>query len=448
MARAHRVAIIGAGPAGLFAAQALTARDDTVEVDIYDRLPTPYGLLRYGVAPDHTGIKRVAETLAAVFESRRVRFIGMVELGRDVTREELCAGYDAVVYALGASADAHLDVAGEELVGSLSAREFVAWYDGHPDAAPVELAGVREAVVVGVGNVAVDVARVLLKPVAELADTDMPDPVLGELDADRVTDVWVVGRRGPRQTAFTAVELRELANLAEVEVTVDGATDEELSDDEGLDRRTRTVVTILREAAARTVTAPRARLHFLFWHRVWRIDGDTEVASVRLERTEPGTDHRLRGTEHYRDLPAQLVLRAIGYRGRRLPGLPFDPVRGVIPNVEGRVTDAHGTVQPGEYVAGWIKRGATGVIGTNKSDAVQTVTHLLTDLAATEPRDLTDVPAQLAARGKQVADFAAWLRVDAAERDRGEAQGRIRTKVATWRELTEVVTVADLDWVI
>lgn len=441
----RRVAIVGAGPSGLFAAQALLTRDPGLAIDIYDRLPTPYGLLRYGVAPDHTAIKRVATTLARVFEARAVRFVGMVELGRDITRAELRERYDAVVYALGASRDAHLDVPGEELAGCLSAREFVAWYAGHPDASPVVLTGVQTALVVGVGNVAIDVARILAKPADVLADTDMPDDVLGELGREPVPEVWIVGRRGPRQTAFTQVELRELVNLDGVAVSVDGHRPGELDDDDTLDRRTRAVLTALREAPSRVVPEPRVRLRFLFWHRVWRLAGPGEVESVRLERTRPDHEGRLEGTEQWRDVSAQLVLRAIGYRGERLPGLPFDPVGGIIPNVEGRMTDEHGRPQPGEYVVGWIKRGAVGVIGTNKSDATETVGHLWDDLAATsesvgEPAG--DPVVALEAAGKPVADFAAWLRIDAAERERGATQGRVRTKIATWQELAGLVAGA------
>jgi len=443
-----RVAIVGAGPSGLFAAQALLARcsDPGLVIDVYDRLPTPYGLLRYGVAPDHTAIKRVAETLAKVFENRAVRFVGMVELGRDVTRAQLRDSYDAVVYALGASGDAHLGVPGEDLVGCLSAREFVAWYDGHPDAAPVVLSGVSSAMVIGVGNVAVDVARVLAKPVEALEETDIPNPVLGSLRKGEIEEVWVVGRRGPAQTAFTPVELRELVNLDGVAVTLEGVGPDELEPVEGADRRTQQVLQALRDAAAREVTDPRVRLRFLFWHRVWSVAGHGQVERVRLERTRPDGAH-LAGTEQWRDVEVQLLLRAIGYRGQPLPGLPFDPVGGVMPNVEGRMTDEHGAAQPGEYVVGWIKRGATGVIGTNKSDAAETVAHLVSDLSsrssseveAGRPLEPADLPDLLAAQGKPVADFAAWLRIDAAERAEGQSRGRIRTKIATWQRLTDLV---------
>ena len=440
----RRVAIIGAGPSGLFAAQALLAKEPELAIDIFDRLPTPYGLLRYGVAPDHTAIKRVAQTLARVFESRAVRFVGMVELGRDITREQLRDSYDAVVYALGASRDAHLGVPGEDLAGSLSAREFVAWYGGHPDAVPIELRGVRTAMVIGVGNVAIDVARILAKPVDDLAVTDIPDEVLEELDRWPVPEIWIVGRRGPRQTSFTPVELRELLSLEGLEVLVSGCQPDELADDPDLDRRTRTVLEAIRIAVDREVTEPRVRLHLLFWHRVWRIDGAGEVEQVRLEATRSDPKGRLEGYEQWLDMPVELLLRAVGYRGQQLPGLPFDSITGTISNRAGRVVDDHGQVQTGEYVVGWIKRGAVGVIGTNKSDAVETVAALWEDLADSPVAPArVDPVADLAAAGKPVADFATWLRIDAAEVARGEQQGRIRTKIATWQELAGLVASDD-----
>lgn len=450
----RRIAVIGAGPSGLFAAQAL-AGQDTLEctVDLYDRLPTPYGLLRYGVAPDHTSIKAVANALAKVLESPRISFTGLVEFGRDVAREELLQAYDAVVYAVGAPRDLTMGIPGEDLPGSGSAREFVEWYGGHPDARPQSLAGVTGAATIGVGNVALDVGRILAKQAHALTTTDMPDPVLAELAASPITDVWIIGRRGPQHAAFTTNELRELTRLDGVQLIIDPAHLEGI-DEEGLDRRTRTNLGILRDAAAapRDPDAPR-RLHLLFWHRPVRLDGADRVESLTVERTRLDADvpvadpalapppARVVGTGELSTLPVQLVLRAIGYRGAPLPGVPFDEVRAVIPHDEGRVLDAPGGTRcPREYVTGWIKRGPTGVIGTNKSDAAQSVAHLLEDLAAVPPQEpQLKVVDLLAARGVRPATFADWQAIDAAEQARGAARGRARTKLGTWEELGAVI---------
>ncbi len=435
---ARRIAVVGAGPSGLFAAQALlkTAPFD-VRIDIFDRLPTPFGLLRYGVAPDHESIKAIAGVLARVFEDERVRFRGLVELGRDVTVDELRAAYDAVIYAAGASEDRRMDIPGESLLGSRSAREFVAWYSGHPDATPQSLHGVRTAVIAGVGNVAVDVARILLKPAAELAATDMPQPVLAELAAAEVADVWVIGRRGPEHASFTTTELRELVNTPEVVVSVEGV-DLAAIDEDVLDRRTRANVGALADAVQRVVEQPRARLHFLFWHRPARLVGTGRVERIAVERTAPAGPGAVEGTGEFTSLEAELVLRAIGYRGIPLPGVPFDAATGRIPNAEGRVTEA-GEVRPGEYAVGWIKRGPIGVIGTNKSDAAETVAHLVTDLADAPVRELTDLDQVLDARGFAPSTLADWQRIDAAEQARGEAGGRQRAKIEAWHELLDLV---------
>ncbi len=435
---ARRIAVVGAGPSGLFAAQALlkTAPFD-VRIDIFDRLPTPFGLLRYGVAPDHESIKAIAGVLARVFEDERVRFRGLVELGRDVTVDELRAAYDAVIYAAGASEDRRMDIPGESLLGSRSAREFVAWYSGHPDATPQSLHGVRTAVIAGVGNVAVDVARILLKPAAELAATDMPQPVLAELAAAEVDDVWVIGRRGPEHASFTTTELRELVNTPEVVVSVEGV-DLAAIDEDVLDRRTRANVGALADAVQRVVEQPRARLHFLFWHRPARLVGTGRVERIAVERTAPAGPGAVEGTGEFTSLEAELVLRAIGYRGIPLPGVPFDAATGRIPNAEGRVTEA-GEVRPGEYAVGWIKRGPIGVIGTNKADAAETVAHLVTDLADAPVRELTDLDQVLDARGFAPSTLADWQRIDAAEQARGEAGGRQRAKIEAWHELLDLV---------
>jgi ferredoxin/flavodoxin---NADP+ reductase len=439
----RRVAIIGAGPSGIFAAQALLNHPG-IQVDLYDRLPTPYGLLRYGVAPDHTSIKGMGVTLARVFDSPDVRFLGNVELGRDVTREELLGAYDAVIYAAGAAEDAEMAVPGENLPGSQSARSFVAWYSGHPDAVPFRLAGVRSVVTVGVGNVAVDVSRILCKTAAELTPTDMPDAVLNELRGHAVRDVWVVGRRGPEHASFTTTELRELLTLPEVQPVVHDDLDG--LDVTTLDRRPRANVEALRAAKERHVPDASMRLHLLFWHRPVEIRGNRRVSGITLERTALDADGRLVGTGEERTVQCELVLRAIGYRATPLPGVAFDEARGVIPNRSGRVVDACGEVAPREYAVGWIKRGPTGVIGTNKSDAAETVAALVEDLedrstSSTESGDrvpLEPVDQLLRRKGLRPTWYADWMRIDAAETALGGRYGRARTKIATWAELLDI----------
>ncbi|MDQ7993279.1 MAG: NADP oxidoreductase [Propionicimonas sp.] len=437
--RPRRVAVVGAGPSGLFAVQSLLATAPfAVEVDVFDRLPTPFGLLRYGVAPDHDSIKGIADVLARVFDSERVRFLGLVELGRDVTAAELVASYDAVVYAAGASEDRRMEIPGETLPGSRSAREFVAWYSGHPDASPQSLHRVTAAAIAGVGNVAIDVARILLKTADQLAPTDMPAPVLAELAGADVRDVWVIGRRGPEHASFTTPELRELVTTDGVAVDVAGA-DLTAIQDADLDRRTRANVVALRDAAARRVADPRARLHFLFWHRPARIVGAGRVEHLILERTVAAGPGAVAGTGEAATLDVQLVLRAIGYRGIPLPGVPFDAATGRIPNLAGRVCEPDGTLRPAEYAVGWIKRGPIGVIGTNKADAAETVAHLVADLAQAAERPLADLAATLAERGFAPSTLADWERIDAAERERGEAGGRARAKIDAWHELLDLV---------
>ncbi len=440
MNRPRRVAVVGSGPSGLFAAQALLARAGfDLEIDIFDRLPTPFGLLRYGVAPDHASIKAIATVLARVFDDPRVRFFGLVELGRDVTAAELKASYDAVVYAAGASEDRRMEIPGETLLGSRSAREFVAWYSGHPDAQPQSLRGVRTAITVGVGNVAVDVARILLKNADELAHTDMPAPVLDELAASSIRDVWIIGRRGPEHASFTTTELRELLTTPGVSVDVSGC-DLDAIDAGSLDRRTKANVAALQEAVAQPPGAQATRaLHFLFWHRPIRIVGAGQVEHVTVERTVPAGPGRVAGTGETRTIDAQLVLRAIGYRGLEIAGVPFDTEAGRIPNLAGRVCEPDGTVHPGEYAVGGIKRGPIGVIGTNKADAAETVGLVLEDLADAPDRELDDLVVVLGQRGFRPSTLDDWRRIDAAELARGEADGRERAKIEAWHELLDLV---------
>lgn len=426
---ARRVAIVGAGPAGLFTAAALLAGDPGLAIDIFDRLPTPFGLLRYGVAPDHASIKTVATTLARVFEAPGVRFLGLVEFGRDVTAAELRDAYDAVVYAVGAQDDRHLGIPGEELPGSRSARQFVAWYSGHPDAEPQPLAGVRDAVVVGVGNVAVDVARILLKDPAELSATDMPDAVLEGLRSAQVRNVWLVGRRGPEHAAFTTPELRELLDTPGIGVTLTGA-DLAAIDQPALERHARANVAAIARALDASPPEAERTLHLLFWHRPAELLGEGRVQAVRFEPTGGA------GSGGDLAVSADLVLRSIGYRGVPLPDVPYDDGR--IPNLEGRVVELDGSARPGEYVVGWAKRGPVGLIGSNKKDAAETAASVLADLASPR-RPLTGLDAALAARGVRPSTFADWRRIDQAEIARGSIRGRERTKVEAWHDLLNLV---------
>lgn len=443
-----RVAVIGSGPAGVYAAGALSEHED-VEVDVLDRLPCPFGLVRYGVAPDHPKIKSISATLAKVFEHPAVRFLGNVEVGTDVTLAELAEHYDALVFAVGAAIDRRLGIPGEDLPGSVSATEFVAWYSGHPDA-PLDrfTLDARSVAVLGMGNVAADVARVLAKSVDELRVTDLPEHVLSVLAASAVRDVHVIARRGPVQSKITTKELRELGELANADVVVDpsdleldAASEATLAADPAARRN----LEVLRSWAARAPEGRPRRLHLHFHLRPVEILGSDVVTGLRLERTRVDADGRAAGTGEMTCLEAQMVLRSVGYRGLPLPGLPFDPDSGVVPNEDGRVL-RDGVVVPGEYVTGWIRRGPTGVIGTNKHDAHETVASVLEDAASLRRapvRDPEALPALLAERGVTVVTWEGWGAIEQAEAELGQASGRERAKLADRAELLRAATRRD-----
>lgn len=433
--QALRVAVIGSGPAGIYAAQALAAADGVGAVDVLDRLPAPYGLVRYGVAPDHLKIKSTMRALQGVLEHPAVRFLGNVELGRDVTVADLHDHYDAVIVACGAAVDRRLGVPGEELPGSFSATEFVSWYSGHPDAEVDRFAlEATSVVVVGVGNVAVDVARLLAKTAEELRSTDLPDHVLDVLSASRVTDIHMLGRRGPAQATFTSKELTELGELANADVIVDPA---ELVLDEASEAAMaaspsvrRNVATLQQWAEREPAGRPR-RLHLRFLTRPTALLGESRVEAVQVERTALDGTGRAGGTGELSEIPAQLVLRSVGYRGVPLPGLPFDEGSGTMPHEAGRVFNGGGPL-PRTYVAGWIKRGPSGVIGTNKKDAVETVASLLADapsLPRAPHRDPDAFPALLRGRGVHLVEWDGWRRIDEAEVELGREAGRDRVKI-------------------
>ncbi|MBW8092914.1 MULTISPECIES: FAD-dependent oxidoreductase [Streptomyces] len=437
-----RVAVVGSGPSGVYAAQALVQQEAVPDVSVHvlDRLPCPYGLVRYGVAPDHEKIKSLQHTLRAVLEHPRVGFLGHVHVGPPpLVPERLLELYHAVVYCVGAATDRRLGVPGEELPGSYSATEFVSWYSAHPDAPGDAFAlGADSAVVIGVGNVAVDVARVLARGAEELRPTDVPHAALGALSESRVTDIHMVGRRGPSQAKFTTKELRELGALTGADVLVrpeELALDPAYGDPSGLPAVNRRNVEVLRDWARRSPAGRPRRIHLRFFLRPVALLGEDAVRAVRFERTAPDGRGGVAGTGVFEEIEAPLVLRSVGYRGVPLPGLPFDEERGTVPNAAGRVLRG-GAPSPGEYVAGWIKRGPTGVIGTNRPCAKETVASLLSDAEALAARPVAADPLRaLREAGVEPVEWTGWLRIEAAEEELGEALGRTKVKIPDWTGL-------------
>ncbi|MCX4721264.1 FAD-dependent oxidoreductase [Streptomyces virginiae] len=445
-----RVAVVGSGPSGVYAAQTLVQQREVpgVRVDVLDRLPAPYGLVRYGVAPDHEKIKSLQGNLRTVLEDERIRFLGNVEVGGEaLPTDRLLELYHAVVYCVGAARDRMLGIPGEELTGVHSATAFVSWYSGHPDAAAeaFDLPGVDAAVVVGAGNVAVDVTRILARGTAELAPTDMPQPALGALAESGVRAVSTVARRGPSQAKFTTKELRELGTLPGVDVRTDPA---ELALDPvyadpvaaaALPAVARRNLEVLRGwAQAEPAGLPRS-IALRFYLRPVEILGgpDGRVTGMRFERTAPDGRGGVIGTGVHEDVAAQLVLRSVGYKGVPLAGLPFDPAKGTVPHAAGRVLRA-GRASVGEYVAGWIKRGPTGVIGTNRPCAKETVSALLQDAGALVRRDLPGDPLDaLRAAGLRPVRWPGWLAIEAAEADLGRSLGRRSVKIPDWQGLLD-----------
>ena len=405
-------------------------------MDVLDRLPTPYGLVRYGVAPDHPSIRSIAEYLRGVLEHPAVRFLGGVHLGDDITREDLLASYDAVVYATGAMRDRRMGIPGEDLPGSYAATDFVNWYCGHPDSDAGAFGLDAESVaVVGVGNVAVDVARILIKDPAALRVTDVPQAVLDTLFGSKIREVHVIGRRGPAQAKFTTKELRELGELAGVDIAVrpeeiDSAAFDALGQSAQLaetDRRVRGNMAVLTGWAGAAAAGQDRRLTLRFWLRPEKIEGTERVSGLTVERTRLDDQGRLTGTGEYETIAAQMVFRSVGYQSVPLPGVPFDERTATVPNAEGRVLGPDGAPLPGEYVAGWLKRGPTGVVGTNKSDAAATVRSLLADLAArgaAAPGPRVPFTELLEARGIRPVGYEDWLRVERAEAELAAALGR------------------------
>ncbi|MFF0290527.1 FAD-dependent oxidoreductase [Streptomyces sp. NPDC005262] len=451
-----RVAVVGSGPSGVYTAQCLVqqSRVPGVRVDVLDRLPCPYGLVRYGVAPDHEKIKSLQNSLRTVLEHERITFLGNVQVGGEaLPPDRLGELYHAVVYCVGAATDRGLGVPGEDLPGSHSATEFVSWYSAHPDSAAGNFAlQARSVVVIGVGNVAVDVARILARSAEELRPTDVPHPALGALAGSQVREVHMAGRRGPSQARFTTKELRELGGLPGARVVVDSA---ELARDPAyasagaptdspvpLPAVARRNIEVLRGWAEADVPAagpdPVRTIHLRFFLRpVELLERDGRVAGVRFARTAPDGGGGIQDTGTYEEIDAQLVLRAVGYRGLPLPGLPFDPARGTVPHLAGRVL-RDGVPSPGEYVAGWIKRGPTGVIGSNRSCAKETVESLLDDAPLLEGRPAAPDPvAAMRAWGLRPVEWDGWQSIERAEAALGRSLGRGPVKIPDWAGLLE-----------
>ncbi|MFT4051895.1 MAG: FAD-dependent oxidoreductase [Microbacterium sp.] len=447
-----RLAIVGAGPAGIYAADILlkAERKFEVSIDLFDQLPAPYGLVRYGVAPDHPRIKGIITALRDVLDRGDIRIFGNVRFGQDLTLDDLKRHYNAVIFATGAIRDAELDIPGIDAAGSFGAADFVSWYDGHPDFPrewPLDAASVA---VIGNGNVALDVARVLAKHAEDLLVTEIPANVQAGLEASRITDVHVFGRRGPAQVKFTPLELRELGELRDVDMVV---YDEDFDDDEASkaaiasNKQVMVIDRVLqswrkRPSANGAGGEASRRLHLHFWAKPVEVRTDGgRVSALVYERTRPDREGGVVGTGELREVPVQQLYRAVGYFGSPLPDVPFDARHGVIPNHEGQVLHAESNERvPGVYATGWIKRGPVGLIGHTKSDAMETVSHLINDQGswwAPEDPSAEAIPALLAARGVAWTDLTGWHRLDEHEIALG-AGARARIKVVDRDEMVRI----------
>ena len=442
-----RLAVIGAGPAGIYASDLIlkAERDFDVSIDLFDLLPAPYGLVRYGVAPDHPRIKGIIRALFEVLDRGDIRFFGNVKYGVDITLDDLKQHYNAVIFATGAIKDADLDIPGADLEGSFGAADFVNWYDAHPDF-PLEWPlDAKEVAVIGNGNVALDVARILVKRPEDLLSTDIPDHVYQGLKASPVTDVHVFGRRGPAQVKFSPLELREALHVEGVQAIV---YDEDFQYDDGSreaidsNNQIRVMVKTLEDLRENPSEPQERRLHLHFFSTPREILGtDGKVAGIKFERTELDGTGRVRATGEMRQFEVQAVYRAVGYFGSELDAIPFDDVEGVTRNEEGRVLDQSGSHIPGVYCTGWIKRGPVGLIGHTKADAIETIGHLLSDRASWwSPSNPGEEAIEETLRSREV-DFMAWpgwLNVDGEEKRLGQLSGRERLKLHNRAQMLDI----------
>ena len=443
-----RLAIVGAGPAGIYAADiALKAEKNfDISIDLFEHLPAPYGLVRYGVAPDHPRIKGIINALREVLDRGDIRIFGNVHYGTDITIDDLKKHYNAVIFATGAIEDAPLVVPGIELEGSYGAANFVSWFDGHPDVPRTWPLTASSTAVIGNGNVALDVARMLAKHADDLLVTEIPANVYDGLKASPVTDVHVFGRRGPAQAKFSPLELRELGELNDVDMVVydedfvlDAASEQAIA----TNKQVFVLMKVMNEWRTRETGKASRRLHLHFYAKPLEIldDGNGNVAAIRYERMKPDNAGGVTGTGEVREIAIQSIYRAVGYYGSPLADIPFDEKRGVIPNHEGQVQGDDGKIIPGIYATGWIKRGPVGLIGHTKSDAMETIKHVLRDQAqwwAPSSPDEQSVTDLLDERGVKYTDVAGWARLDEHEIALGEPQGRARIKVVDRHEMIEI----------
>jgi ferredoxin--NADP+ reductase len=443
-----RLAIVGAGPAGIYAADLIIKseiRDFDVSIDLFDLLPAPYGLVRYGVAPDHPRIKGIIRALYEVLDRGDIRFFGNVEYGKDITLEDLKTHYNAVIFSTGAVKDANLNIPGIDLEGSFGAAAFVNWYDAHPDFERTWDLSAKQIAVLGNGNVALDVARVLAKPAEVMLSTDIPDNVYQGLRVSQATDIHVFGRRGPAQVKFSPLELREAVHLEDVDTIV---YDEDFQYDEGSqeaidsNNQTRVMVKTLEDLRSNEITGAKRRLHLHFFSSPSEIlEKDGRVAGIRIERTKLDGTGNVKPTGEFREFPIQAVYRAVGYFGSELSEVPFDEKAGVIPNDKGRVLDSDGKHIPGVYATGWIKRGPVGLIGHTKSDAIETIAQIIEDKktwwqpASPSEDSITEL---LTSRNIEFVGWPEWLRIDAEEKRLGESQERERIKLVEREDFLNV----------
>ncbi len=452
MSRNLRVAIIGAGPAGFYAAAGLIKNLENVSVDIIEALPTPYGLVRYGIAPDHQKIKSVSKLYERTAADPRVNLLANVHFGRDLNLAEINKHYDAVVFTTGASSDRSLGIKGENLAGSISATDFVAWYNGLPAYKDfINKLDAKAVAVIGVGNVAVDVVRILAKSVDELATTDITDHSLDILKDSKVKDIYMIGRRGPAQAKYTTKELRELGELINADIFVDkkDLVLDEASQKIANDTRAISIqLTELDNYADRKPEGKARRVHIKFLASPSEIKGSDKVEAIVLEKNklEPSPSGYINavGTGQFETLPVDMVLRSVGYRGVKLPDISFDDKRGIIPNDDGRVLiEANGEIVKGQYVAGWIKRGPSGVVGTNKADAVITIKNLIEDfsnidLTPDSNKNPEAIVQFLKDKGVEVVSFEEWKKLDEYEIAQGKKQARPRVKVVDTDKMIKI----------